>query len=159
MKKLFRIFAISILALSFAGCDDQSEEQGVEQLTINYRNMRGTWQLSQFEGAAIEGDAYFYITFSLDDDDLQHFDSYTNFDSAFASKSEGEYTIEEDDSFQSIITGVFDNQFLEPWSGEYIITSFTAEDMEWVDSESGERREYIRVDEVPADILAGTRAE
>ncbi len=161
MRKIVNIIFASLLLLGAASCQkEESTETSSEQLVVNYRNMRGTWELATLGGAAIEGDAYFYITFLLDDDSRQSFEAYTSFDSAFSSKSEGEYFVEADttDSSLMIISGIYDNEFEQPWSSDYIVTSLTAESMEWQDYTTGELRSYARVDQVPADIVAGTRS-
>ncbi|MFR9524116.1 MAG: hypothetical protein SNH94_06050 [Rikenellaceae bacterium] len=160
MKKIFNLFVVALAALSVVSCSDSDDQDPAsDQIVINYRNMRGVWELSSLNGEAIEGDAYFYITFLLSDEDEQEFELYYNLDSAFAQSETGVYTIEadEDDSSLTVISGYYYAQFLETWSSDYIVSSFTADTMEWTDYDSCEKRTYIRVDEVPSDIVAGTR--
>ncbi len=157
MKKIFKFFVIALTGIVAIACDKEDKQEPTEeQMVINYRNMRGVWSLTELNGQAVEGDAYFYITLLLEDD-AQRFESYTNYNSAFSSMSEGEYTLEQNDDMEMIISGVYYNQFQAPWSSDYVVSYFTAECMEWQDTNSGEIRRYQRVDEVPSDIVAGTR--
>ncbi|MFI3285834.1 MAG: hypothetical protein R3Y08_04195 [Rikenellaceae bacterium] len=158
MKKFLKLFAIALIGFAAVACDKEDNQEPIEeQLTINYRNMRGVWSLTSLEGQQLEGDVYFYINFMLEDD-IQKFVSYTNFNSAFSSMSEGVYTIEQNEDMEMIISGVYYNQFQAPWDSDYIVTGFTSTEMEWRDTVSGESRTYVRVDEIPEDILSGTRA-
>ncbi len=162
MKKFLNIFALAVLSALAVGCDKEKPQSELsDQITVNYRNMRGVWELTELEGGAIEGDAYFYIIFSLDERERQFFEVYSTLDSAFASKSEGVYYLESDpnDRERVIISGIYDNMFQQPWSSSYIVSSLTSKKMEWRDYTSGEVRSYERVEEVPSDILAGTRSK
>lgn len=161
MKKILNLFAVALVALCAVGCSESDDQDPAsDQIVINYRNMRGVWELSTLNGEAIEGDAYFYVTFLLTDDDEQKFELYYNLDSAFSQHETGYYTIaaDEDDSSLTVISGYYDGQFLATWASDYYVSSFTADTMEWTDYDSGEKRTYARVDEVPSDIVAGTRA-
>ncbi len=160
MKKIFNLFVISLVALGAIGCSESDDQDSMsDQIVINYRNMRGIWELSSLNGVAIAGDAYLYITFILTDDDEQKFELYHNLDSAFSQYETGYYTIatDEEDSSLTVLSGYYDGQFLQSWSSDYYVSSFTSSTMEWTDYESGEKRTYVRVDEVPSDIVAGTR--
>ncbi len=159
MKNHIKYFIVTLVAALTIACDKDDNQKIVsDQLTINYRNMRGVWSLTSLDGQEIEGAAYFYISFSLNDE-TQEFESYTNFNSAFSSKSKGEYNIEQNLDGVVIISGIYYNQFQAPWESRYIISDFTANKMEWVDTSSGEVRSFERVSEIPSDILAGTRVQ
>ncbi len=161
MRKLIKFFVVALLGIVASSCQEESSTELESSLVVNYRNIRGVWEMTSLEGEEIEGDAYFYISFTLSDDDEQRFEAYTSFDSAYSSMSEGVYTIEadEDDSSLMVISGIYDNMFLEPWNSEYIITTLKEDSMEWTDCSSGEVRGFERAEEIPEDIVAGTRAE
>ncbi len=160
MRKLIKFFVVALLGCVAVSCQVESSIESENPLVVNYRNMRGVWEMTSLEGEEIAGDAYFYISFTLSDDDEQRFEAYTSFDSAYSSMSEGVYTIEADeDSSLMVITGIYDNMFLEPWNSEYRVTSFKENSMEWTDCSSGEVRGFERAEEIPEDIVAGTRAE
>ncbi len=159
MKSNIKIWILALVACLGIACNkSDSNIEKSDQEVISYRNMRGAWELESIDGISPEGDAYLYIEFALEDEE-QKFTLYTNFDSAFASKSSGDYLLIEDDNGNMVISGYYDNLFEKPWESSYYVSHFTATAMAWVDTLTEQVRYYVRVESIPEDIVNGTRAK
>ncbi|MFI3332080.1 MAG: hypothetical protein SNI51_01165 [Rikenellaceae bacterium] len=156
MRELKSIVAVVALLLGAVSCQsDEEQSPTVSAPVINTRNMEGVWMLQEIEGIDLDDDIYLYI--ALVHEDLS-FDMYDNFDSAYSHQSVGTFVIDEDDNGRKYINGYYTSNFSEEWSEYYYIEDFTLESMTWVGAESGSIQRFVLVDEIPSDIVAGTRS-
>lgn len=151
MKTLTKIMALFVLMLSFATCSSDNEEILGTTMEINYANLNGTWKLVEWNGNSISDDAYCYIIFSRKD---HTFKMYQKFDSMYARCITGEFTIEEDEYWGSLISGTYDYG-MGNWNNTYIISDLLESgSMIWtVKGDDADVSKYERCDKLPLEIL------
>lgn len=164
MKTLFKIMAFFVLVIGFASCsDDDDEVMAKPVLEVNYANIAGTWRLAEWNGEKMDGDSrYYYITFNRKEEDgKRKYQVYTNLNSFVSQKITGAFLLDYDEEWGDFITGTYDYTLStdDEWEHEYIITDLYEDSMKWTAEDDAEEvRIYTRCSEVPADIVAGTRA-
>lgn len=154
MKSILRtVFCIMFVAL-FASCNKENVETTVYE-TVNYATINGTWTLTEFNGKALEEGQYVYITF----DRKEHtFEMYDNMGSMYSHKSTGTFEISEDDELGYILTGEYDFSH-DSWN-EYIVSEMTDTTMKWTVKDNPEDVSvYTKCEEIPEDILSGSRSK
>ncbi len=150
-----RIVAAVAIFLGVVACQSDEQQSPTESTpVINTRNMNGVWMLQEIEGIELDEQSYLYIEFVHED---LTFDMYDNFDSAYSHQTVGTFYIDEDDDSRKYINGYYSSNFGEEWSEWYYIEEFTLESMTWVGADSGNIQHFVAVDEIPSDIVAGTR--
>lgn len=153
MKYIIKIMLCFSLLFAVTACDDDDEVPVVYE-EVNYATLNGTWTLTEWNGEALEEGQYVYITFNR----REHtFEMYENMGSMYSHKTTGTFEVEEDDELGYIISGQYDYSGNE-WA-EYIVSEMTDTTMKWtnVDDES-DVCIYTRCDEVPEDIVSGSRS-
>ncbi len=170
MKKIVKMAAALLPALTImlglTACNKDKTDT-VESLDVTYANLNGTWRLSSWEGGVMgatksaenvtpTGDTYCYITF----DRREHtFVMYQNFDSMYARRITGSFSLTTDDYLGEVVSGKYDWDNGE-WNHDYIITNLLSDSMVWTATDDPlDVCLYVRVDEVPEEIVAEARDE
>lgn len=157
MKNIVKIMMLSLLLVGFSACSDDDEVPVVSTLDVNYANLSGVWCLVEWNGSPIADGLYCYIVF----DRREHtFRMYQKFDSMYARCITGEFQLEEDDTWGSVISGTYDYG-MGSWNNEYIITDLLEEgSMTWtVKDDENDVCVYRRCSEVPAEVIAESKSE
>ena len=160
MKNIFKMMLLVTMTL-FASCGDDDEVLP-DTKEVNYANIAGTWRLSEWNGEKVDGDTrYYYIVFNRKEKDgKRSYTIYTNFNSATSQQILGSFTLNKEDDCGDIISGTY---YYQPdtddgWEYSYVVSGLTDTSMIWTAKEdAGEIKVYTHCDEVPAEILAGTR--
>lgn len=158
------LLAVSLF-FGLCSCEPDHTYADDTEPAIELYQIRGTWQLKSWNGAEVsESGLYAYIVFDTKELTV---DLYQNFDSMYGRHLTGTFSLEYDsDEELNIISGIYDNG-TGFWNGDYVVTDVTDDSMTWLlysgstkaaDYESSDVCVYERVDEVPADIVAGTRS-
>lgn len=163
MRTFFRIIVLFAFIASGISCsDDDGTEELKPVLEVNYANIAGTWQLTEWNGEKMNDARYYYIVLNRKaEDGKRSYAIYTNLNSATSQRITGAFLLEKDADKGDIINGTYDYQLStdDGWSHKYVISNLYAESMVWTaEDDLTEIRIYSRCDEVPADIQAGTRA-
>lgn len=162
MKTVFKIFALLTLFAAMVSCSDEDEVAVIPSLEVNYANVAGIWRLSEWNGEKMDGDTrYYYITLNRNEENGQRsFKIHTNLNSFVSQQITGSYELNKDENFGDIISGTYDYTLdtNDGWSHQYVVGELFETSMKWtaLDDET-EVRIYTRCDEVPADIVAGSR--
>ena len=136
-----------LTTMLFVSCGDDDEVKLPDTKDVNYANIAGSWRLSEWNGENLEGDTrYYYITFDRKGKDgKRSYTIYTNLNSATSEQIPGSFLLSKDTD--------------DEWEYSYIVSGLTDTSMIWTAKEDmGEMKVYTRCNEVPADIIAGTRA-
>ncbi|MBQ8520996.1 MAG: lipocalin family protein [Bacteroides sp.] len=152
MKTLFGVMAMFMLMFGFTSCSEDDEEVTVPALEVNYVNVNGTWKLTEWNGNPIPENVYCYIVFKRKD---HTFKMYQKFDSMYARCITGEFVIEQDEYWGSMISGTYDYG-MGNWNNTYIVTDLLETgSMIWtVKGDDTDISKYERCDEVPAGVMA-----
>lgn len=160
MKTILRIMILFICLLGIAACSNDDDIEYVETtVTVSYKTIDGIWQLSEWNGEPLAEGQYCYLVI----DRTEHtFTMYQNFDSQVSREITGSFVLgkDEDNDDRDYISGEYDYNNGE-WNDDYYITIYGGDNrrMVWTASETPDDVSvYIPCDEVPADILAGSRA-
>lgn len=160
MKTILRIMILFICLLGIAACSNDDDIEYVEPtVTVSYKTIDGIWQLSEWNGEPLAEGQYCYLVI----DRTEHtFTMYQNFDSQISREITGSFVLgkDEDNDDRDYISGEYDYNNGE-WNDDYYITIYGGDNrrMVWIASETPDDVSvYIPCDEVPADILAGSRA-
>lgn len=155
MKNIFKLMTLCTFLFCLASCDD--EEVVIPTLEVTPANLNGTWELSEWNGKALEEGTYCYVTFNRKE---QTFEMYQKFDSMYARYITGEFSIEKDPYLGSIISGVYDYGNGD-WNNEYIVTDLLETgSMIWTAKENeNDVNKYTRCDKVPDEIVAEAKVD
>lgn len=125
LKSLFFMFAAMAAIVS---CSKETPVKKYLDVTPN--NISGEWKLVEYNGAALEGDTYFYIEFIRKDGEYV---IYQNFDSMgqLPHKVTGRFRIYTDQVNGAIISGDYDFDG-GLWSYEYDVNNLTETTMDWL---------------------------
>lgn len=149
LKHTCLLFAAAAVAL-FSGCskDDETEQP----LEVNYNNIAGIWQLTEWNGQALPSSTYFYMQIERRD---HKFKIWQNMDSMLTRYITGTYTIETDAYLGYVISGEYDYG-AGSWKNDYIVTNLMPSGkMTWtVKDNSGDVSVYTRCDSVPETVLS-----
>ncbi len=153
MKHLKSIIAVALLSLT--ACAGDESEPIIPELVINSRNIEGVWKLESIDNTTLDDEQYLYIEFEREN---LTYDMYENFDSKYSTQTVGEFFISKDEDSRTYIDGNYSANFGEKWGEHYYIEDFTLETMAWRGAASGEVQRFLRVEQIPEDIVAGTRS-
>lgn len=155
MKTLWGIMALLILMSGFTSCSKDDEEVIVPTLEVNYVNIAGTWKLTEWNGSSVSDNIYCYIVFNRKDHTFQ---MYQKFDSMYSRCITGEFVIEQDEYWGSMISGTYDYG-MGNWNNTYIVTDLLETgSMIWtVKGDDTDISKYERCDEVPAEVIAESK--
>ena len=160
MKTLFKMMALFALLFCAASCNDD-DEVTLKPMEVNYANIAGIWRLTEWNGEKIDDPRYSYIVFNRKaEDEKRGYMIYTNLNSAVSERVSGAFELDTDDNGKDIITGTYDYKLStdDEWEHTYYITELDDKSMVWTaDDDMAEIRGYTRCNEIPEDIVAGTR--
>lgn len=151
MKKIFPLLLLT-LTTAFTACEKPIEE--IPALEVNYINLDGTWLLAEWNDAPLADGTWLYIVL----DRKEHtFKVYDNLNSMYPHLSTGVFEITNDWRVGDIISGTYDYDN-GAWNHDYIVTDLYQESMLWTAKDDAtEVQKFVRVAEVPADIMDAAR--
>lgn len=153
MKKLTNLLMLLAVAL-FAACEEPIDTTE-PSLDVKSHNLDGVWKLDKLNGNSLADGTYVYLVL----DRKYTFEIYQNTASMYPVLYTGKYELEYDWRVGDVISGTYDFG-LGAWSNEYVVTALYKKSMTWkAKDEDGETQEYVRVDEVPAEIVEAARRE
>ena len=154
MNTFFRIMLLSVFLLGITACGDDDEMKDVA-LEVNYANLNGTWRLSNWNGQEVdEEQSYVYIQFNRKE---RTYVMYEKISTGKSWKRTGDFLIEDDRELGYVLSGTYDYG-LGAWNKKYIVTDLTDNSMVWTVKDDAEDVSiYTRCENIPADIVAGTR--
>lgn len=156
LKLLFLGFSLAIGA-----CSDDNDPVVPDALPVNYANIAGTWQLTEWNGEPMNDKRYCYMIIGRKADEQtgkRSLETYLNIDSDKSRHLTSTYELESDEELGVIIRGVYDyaGGF---WNNSYIIKNMASDSMTWiVENDPSDVSVYTRCDVIPEDILNETRA-
>lgn len=164
-NKFIYLMLVMTVLLSACSSDDDPIEEPKVFLPVNYANIAGTWQLAEWNGEALEGGRYCYLVINrkANDDGERTLTIYMNMDSNKSRCITSVYELEDDEEmdenpYTAYISGMYDYS-AGFWNNDYIISEVESDRMVWtVVGDADDRSVYVRCDDVPEDIIAGTRA-
>ena len=162
-KFIYLMLVMTVLLSACSNDDDPIEDQKVF-LPVNYANIAGTWQLAEWNGEALEDGRYCYLVINrkANDEGERTLTIYMNMDSDKGLCITSIYELEDDEEmdenpYTAYISGMYDYS-AGFWNNDYIISEVEADRMVWtVVGDESDRSTYVRCDDVPEDIKAGTR--
>ena len=152
MKKITNLLMLLIVVL-FAACDETVDTP--DTLEVKPYNIEGVWMLAEQSGSALADSAYVYLVL----DRRYTFELYENTQFLCPVLFTGKYELEYDWRVGDVISGTYDYD-LGAWSHEYVITELREQSMTWTAKDDASYvQEYVRVPEVPAEILEAVRRD
>ena len=148
MNKAFKSFVSVLFAsLILASCGKEQPEV-IEYLDVNANNISGSWQLVEWNGAALNEATYMYVNFVRND---KTFTIYQNLDS-FVDVPHvvtGSFYIETDVELGAIIRGNYDYDSGD-WAHRYIVRDLTGTEKTWIAKvDETYVQKFARVDSIP----------
>lgn len=144
LVKILLLFVVSLMTVS---CSD--DEIPVQTLEVLPANLHGTWKLQELNGAELPEGFYVYIDFNR----KGTFKLYQNNDSMYPRCITGSFSVKKDPRIGAILSGVYDYE-QGAWNNEYIVTDLLETgSMIWTVKDGDEISKYVRVDEIPLEIL------
>ncbi|WP_303207648.1 lipocalin family protein [Bacteroides oleiciplenus] len=154
-------YLMLVTAFLLSACSEEEMMSEPEYLPVNYANIAGTWKLSEWNGQEMGEERYCYLVIGRkadEDTGKRTLDIYMNMDSDKSRHLTSTYELEEDEDLGTIISGMYDHS-AGFWNNSYLISELEYSRMVWTVSDDFEDVSvYVRCDEVPEDILSGTRA-
>ena len=143
---ILRKLSILLAAAALASCAEK--EEPIVYLDVNAHNISGSWQLVEWNGAALNEATYMYVNFVRND---KTFTIYQNLDS-FVDVPHvvtGSFYIETAVELGAIIRGNYDYDSGD-WAHRYIVRDLTGTEMTWIakDDETYVQK-FARVDSIP----------
>lgn len=153
MKNLFKLLLASLLLFTVTSCSD-SDDPVSEFLEVTNTNLSGTWKLSSWNETEQGDNPYMYIVFNHRDNT---FEMYQNMDSGKSRYITGVYQLVLKDGERPVIKGYYDHG-TGSWSHDYHITQMTDSQMTWtITNNPDDVSVYTRADDIPEDVVNGTR--
>lgn len=162
------LYLMLAATLCLSACSDDNEILEPEYLEVSYASISGTWQLSEWNNAPLPEGCYCYLVIERKADEESGYrilHIYQNIDSGLSRHLTSDYWLEEDeahpeeseDGLSAVIEGMYHHS-AGFWNHTYTINCLLADRMTWTATDdTSDVSLYVRCDEVPADILAGTR--
>lgn len=150
MKSILKFLLLSLLVLPFQACSDDDNvglPGDLKPMEVTPNNISGTWKLQSWSGSE-EYVPVVYVELIRKD---RKFNMYQCINSMYPEFITGVYSLENDYYKGDILKGKYDYDS-GSWNNDYVVTLYKNR-MVWVtDNGSGEVQEFVRVNEVPADI-------
>ena len=149
MKTFLKTIALMLVLTGVFSCSPE-EDLAPQSLEVTPNNISGIWKLADVNGKALPEGLYCYIQFVRKD---RTFTMYQKFDSMYPRRLTGLFDISKDEYKGYILGGKYDNG-VGDWNNSYVVTSLYEESIQLtVDAENGDVCNYVRCNEVPAEIL------
>lgn len=149
MKTFLKTIALMLVLTGVFSCSPE-EDLTPQSLEVTPNNISGIWKLADVNGKALPEGLYCYIQFVRKD---RTFTMYQKFDSMYPRRLTGLFDISKDEYKGYILGGKYDNG-VGDWNNSYVVTSLYEESIQLtVDAENGDVCNYVRCNEVPAEIL------
>lgn len=153
MKHLFGFILGVLLVLGCVSCS-HDDTPATEELTVSTAYLNGDWSLSEIDGEPLGEGTYLYLSFDRKENT---FVMYHNFESMYAYRSTGTWTLSQDEEQGMILTGQYDYDRGE-WA-TYIATATDLNTLRLVNADdASDVRIYTRCTAIPDDVLNGSRA-
>lgn len=148
MNRIITLLIAMAAALMLSACDPNDLSQPVTYLEVNAHNISGTWELEEWNGAALAEGTYVYLDIVRND---RTYTMYQNLDT-FKDVPHiltGSYFIETDPEYGAVIRGNYDHDSGD-WAHRYIVRNLTENEMTWIakDDETFVQK-FVRVDSIP----------
>lgn len=157
MKNIFKLMTLFACLLCFTACGND-DEPVVPTLEVTPANLHGTWKLTEWNnGEALPEELYCYIVFDRKE---QAYEMYHNFDSMYARRTTGSFSIERNPYLGFVIKGDYDFGNGK-WNNDYIVTDLLESgSMVWTaKDDKSDVNKYERCEAVPAEIVEEAKGE
>lgn len=148
MNRIITLMIATAAALMLSACDPNDLSQPVTYLEVNAHNISGTWELAEWNGAALAEGTYVYLDIVRND---RTYTMYQNLDTFkdVPHILNGSYFIETDPEYGAVIRGNYDHDSGD-WAHRYIVRNLTENEMTWIakDDETFVQK-FVRVDSIP----------
>ena len=150
MNKAFKSFISLIAIILLAVSCRQEDPVTIEYLEVNANNISGSWELVEWNGAALQSGTYVFLNLVRNDKTFtmyQNLDSFENVPHTVT----GRYALETDPATGAVIRGSYDHDSGD-WAHRYIIRDLTATSMVWVAKDDPDYvQKYERVESIPVE--------
>lgn len=148
LMKYIKYLILTLIAVATVSCDKNDLSEKVVYLEVNANNISGQWELTEWNGDALQSGTYVYLDIVRND---RTYTMYQNLDSFMDVPHvvTGSYYLETDPELGAVIRGNYDHDSGD-WSHRYIIKDLTATGMTWVakDDETFVQK-FVRIDSIP----------
>lgn len=148
LMKYIKYLILTLIAVAAVSCDKNDLSEKVVYLEVNANNISGQWELTEWNGNALQSGTYVYLDIVRND---RTYTMYQNLDSFMDVPHvvTGSYYLETDPELGAVIRGNYDHDSGD-WSHKYIIKDLTATGMTWVakDDETFVQK-FVRIDSIP----------
>lgn len=146
-NSIVKVMMLFMVALMTVSCSD--DEIQVQELEVIPVNLHGTWKLQELNGTELPEGVYVYIDFNR----KGTYKLYQNNDSMYPRCITGTFSIKKDPVIGAILSGTYDYG-KGAWNNEYIVTDLLETgSMVWTVKDGEEISVYVRVDEIPSEIM------
>lgn len=146
--KYIKYLILTLITATTVSCDKNDLSEKVVYLEVNANNISGQWELTEWNGNALQSGTYVYLDIVRND---RTYTMYQNLDSFMDVPHvvTGSYYLETDPELGAVIRGNYDHDSGD-WSHRYIIKDLTATGMTWVakDDETFVQK-FVRIDSIP----------
>ena len=151
MKNILNRISIALAAAAMiltVSCSKVNPADSAENLLeVNASNLHGNWQLEAINGAALEGETFFYINFNRSGQEFKIWENLTSIPSSY-NYSEGTFAFYTDPALGTYIRGI--DSVKEEWSDLYVVKELTKNTMVWVGVNNPSfRQTFRRVSTIP----------
>lgn len=148
LMKYIKYLILTLIAVATVSCDKNDLSEKVVYLEVNANNISGQWELTEWNGNALQSGTYVYLDIVRND---RTYTMYQNLDSFMDVPHvvTGSYYLETDPELGAVIRGNYDHDSGD-WSHRYIIKDLTATGMTWVakDDETFVQK-FVRIESIP----------
>lgn len=123
-RKVISALLAAVALLATASCQKEQIPESEPQLTVNFTNTSGEWELVTWNGNDMS-DTPMHLTLKA-----KRFTILQTVGSMYPEKVTGSYNIYEEEGLGMVIRGIYDYTY-EYWVHSYVISSLTASSMEW----------------------------
>ena len=142
--KHFKLLLLMASALLLFSCEKPiNNDPPLPEPEVTLRTIAGAWQLTEWNGKALQEGTYLYIEF----DKNQRFEMWDNLGSMYTEHKTGSFAIIKDENERTIITGQYDNG-VGDWNNSYVAYFMANGDyMAW--TTDTENMLFKRIDAIP----------
>lgn len=147
MNKILKtIIAVVLFTLALVACEKEKPVT-IQYLDVTANNISGSWEVVEWNGAALEAGTYVYIDIVRNDGTFTLYQNVNSF-SDIPDVITGRYHIETDEN-GAVIRGQYDHDSGD-WAHRYYVKDLTATEMTWVAKDNvSEVQKFVRVESIP----------